>query len=81
MIIEVILKLSGKIIQFDSESIEEFPVREGSINISNDNNVSSFVKVSDDVASLDLAIGVWIWWVLPLSEVHMTMMWSYLKRS
>lgn len=60
MIIEVILKLSAKIVQFDSKCIEKFSIGEGSIDISNNNNISSLVEVSDDVTCFDLAFSVWI---------------------
>jgi hypothetical protein len=81
MIIEMVLELGTKIIQLNSEGIEKFPVGEGSIDIANDDHVSSLIEVLDDIPSLDLAVRVCIGRVLPLSEVHMTMMWPYLKRS
>ncbi len=55
MITEMIFKFGTWFLELDSKCIKQFPVWEWSINITNHNNISSLIKVRDDIFAFQLA--------------------------
>ena len=76
MVAEVVFEFCSSFFEFNTEGIEKFAVREGGINISDDDDVSSLIEVGDDVFAFDFAFYFWVDSVLHLAEVAMTTMCS-----
>lgn len=55
MVAEVVFEFCSSFFEFNTEGIEKFAVREGGINISDDDDISSLIEVGDDVFAFDFA--------------------------
>lgn len=49
---------SYELIEFNSKGVEEFPVGFGGVDIRDQDNIASLIKVGDDIIDFDLAFGV-----------------------
>ena len=81
IVVEMIFKPSVTFFKFHTKSIEKFPIRERGVNITNDDDIASEIEVRDDIFNLDLALYFYIKVGVPLLEVHMTTICSYLNLS
>ena len=56
MVAEMIFEFGAWLFKLDSKGIEQFPVWEGSIDIPNNDHISSLIKVGDDIFAFQLAL-------------------------
>lgn len=67
--------------KINSESIEQFSKRFISINITNNDDISSFIKIGDNIINFDLTCRFLVKKLIPFVESPMTITCWYLKRS
>ena len=58
MEIEVVFEDSSLLIEIHSQRVEQFSERSGSVNITDDNDVASFVEIADDVFDVQFAVQI-----------------------